>query len=479
MLLPSMIASHAHANESPPALIAGNEHVSFAALNDRIARATSVLVRQGVREGDTVAIRAPLSVDAIIAFCATVAAGAIAAPLPAGLADDALQAMLADCAPRLVLADEALPLTAFHEMAAVARAGPMRSVAPGAPLNLLYSSGTTGTPKGILHSHAARAAMVRSQARYGLGRDAVTLISTPLYSNTTLIALLPTLAGGGTVVLQPKFETGAWLELAERHAVSHAMLVPVQYQRLLADPGFDAADLSAFRTKFCTSAPFPAALKAEILRRWPGGLIESYGTTEGGARCVLEAHRHPEKLTTVGCPASGHDVRLVGADDREVATGEAGEVVGHSATMMLGYRNRPDETAALIWHAPDGRPFFRTGDIGRFDVDGFLTIVDRKKDMIISGGFNIYSSDLEAVLCDHCDVSEAAVVAAPSARWGETPVAFVVAPDIDSETLRDWANARLGPIQRIAAVRSVAILPRNALGKVDKRRLRMLAAEFD
>jgi acyl-CoA synthetase (AMP-forming)/AMP-acid ligase II len=140
--------------------------------------------------------------------------------------------------------------------------------------------------------------------------------------------------------------------------------------------------------------------------------------------------------------------------------------------MMVGYHNRAEATAAAEWHDPSGLRFIRTGDIGRFDDEGFLTLLDRKKDMIISGGFNIYPSDLEAVLAQHPQVAEAAVVAAPSARWGETPVAFVVADgDVDAETLRLWANARLGSTERITALVPIDALPRSEIGKVLKRAL--------
>ncbi len=149
-------------------------------------------------------------------------------------------------------------------------------------------------------------------------RTAVTLIATPLYSNTTLVAVIPTLAHGGCIVLLPKFEALAYLELAQRYRATHTMLVPVQYQRLLALPDFDRFDLSSFRYKFCTSAPFSATLKAQVLARWPGALVEYYGMTEGGGTCILQAHLYPEKLHTVGQPAEDHDIRLIDERGKEV-----------------------------------------------------------------------------------------------------------------------------------------------------------------
>jgi acyl-CoA synthetase (AMP-forming)/AMP-acid ligase II len=177
----------------------------------------------------------------------------------------------------------------------------------------------------------------------------------------------------------------------------------------------------------------------------------------------------------VGQPAEGHDIRLIDEQDREVPHGESGEVVGRSPGMMTGYHKQPALTRAAEWFDGQGRRYLRTGDVGRFDDDGFLTLHDRRKDLIISGGFNIYPSDLEAVLRPHPAVADVAVVGVPSAEWGETPVAFVVlraGAAQDAQALRGWANAQLGKTQRLHALRLVAELPRSAIGKVLKRELR-------
>jgi acyl-CoA synthetase (AMP-forming)/AMP-acid ligase II len=348
-------------------------------------------------------------------------------------------------------------------------------VTPQMAFNIIYSSGTTGTPKGIVQPHGMRWLHMQRAVAYGYDRDSVTLLSTPLYSNTTLVSLFPTLAGGGTVILMPKFDVEEYLKLAQTYRVTHTMLVPVQYRRIMAHPDFDKYDLSAFRAKFCTSAPFAADLKADILKRWPGKLLEFYGMTEGGGTCILAAHDHPDKLHTVGQPAPGHDIRLIGEDGREVPAGEIGEVVGHSGAVMTNYHKQPGKTAEAEWFAPDGRRFIRTGDMGRFDPDGFLQLMDRRKDMIISGGFNIYPSDLEAVLREHPAVYDVAVVGVASEAWGETPVAFVVkaaGQTTTAEELLAWANAKLGKMQRISAIEFREVLPRSAIGKVLKRELR-------
>ena len=216
---------------------------------------------------------------------------------------------------------------------------------PEWPFNIIYSSGTTGTPKGIVQSHGMRWTHVMRGAAYGYGPQTVTLLSTPLYSNTTLVVFLPSMAYGATVHLMAKFDAAGYLALAEKLRVTHTMLVPVQYQRIMALPDFDRHDLKSFHMKFCTSAPFNAALKADVLKRWPGGLVEFYGMTEGGGSCILNAHEHPDKLHTVGRPAEGHDIRLIDEQGHEVPPGEAGEVVGHSRGMMIGYHGQPQKTA--------------------------------------------------------------------------------------------------------------------------------------
>ncbi|MGC2320043.1 MAG: class I adenylate-forming enzyme family protein [Bradyrhizobium sp.] len=423
-------------------------------------------------------------------------AGIGVAPLAPSSTPHDFAAMVGDCGAKILFMDE----TAATAMGSAAD-GPRRvslddsawgrpfgtwCAAPGTrpepvvidprwTFNIIYSSGTTGTPKGIVHSHGLRWQQYGQMDPLGYGPEAVTVLSTPLYSNTTLVCFNPTLAGGGTVVLMKKFDARGFLELSEKHRATHAMLVPVQYRRIMNVPDFDSFDLSSFQMKFSTSAPFASELKSDVLKRWPGGLTEYYGMTEGGGSCVLLAHEHPDKLNTVGCPMPDHEIRLISEDGKPVASGEIGEIVGRSPVIMDGYLNQPGKTAETFWHDETGKRFVRTGDVGRFDADGFLTLMDRKKDMIISGGFNIYPSDLEAVLAGHEDVVEAAVVGVPSEDWGETPVAFVVLrPDasVDAAALRAWTNGRVGKTQRLADVAIVETLPRSAVGKVLKRELR-------
>ena len=454
-----------------------------------MAVAAGRLAAAGVRRGDVIAICAFNSVPWVVAYLAAVGMGAVVAPLPQSASADSLARMIEDCGARLLLVDPqtrdllgeetaSTRVCDIEEITADTRPGdggtgfPWPAQEPPDTFNIIYSSGTTGTPKGIVQSHAMREMHVLLGETCGYRAGGVTLLSTPLYSNTTLISLLPTLALGGTAILMRKFSVEGFLALAQQHRVTHAMLVPTQYQRLLASDGFAAHDLSSFEEKFCTSAPFSAALKRQVLDRWPGGLTEYYGMTEGGGLCILFARRHPDKLHTVGRPAADTDMRIIGEDGVELGAGSVGEIVGRSGAIMSGYHNRPDATAEAMWVSPEGHGFMRTGDIGRFDEDGFLVLMDRKKDVIISGGFNIYPSDLEEILDSHPGVVDAAVVGVPSAQWGETPVAFVVGMDLVASELLEFVNARVGKSQRLADLRIVDALPRNPIGKILKRELR-------
>ena len=501
-LIADLVSEHARKAPDRIAVIADDHRIDYGSLSRRMDQVASTLQREGLQVGDCIAICARSSVAYVEVFLGALRAGVAVAPLAPGSTAASLARMLDDARARLLFIDattagefdaaakgaSTLPRIALDGNSEACAGLPLEAwiapegshpqvvtIDPSSPFNIIYSSGTTGEPKGIVQPHSMRWAHVRRGGSYGYGADSVTLLATPLYSNTTLVVFFPTLAFGGCVVLMPKFEAGAYLRLAEQVRATHTMLVPVQYQRLMAHPDFDRHDLSSFRQKFSTSAPFGAALKADVLARWPGGLTEYYGMTEGGGTCILEAHRHPDKLHTVGRPSEGHDIRLIDDDGNEVARGEAGEVVGHSPGMMTGYHRQPEKTREAEWFSPEGKRFIRTGDVGRFDDDGFLTLFDRKKDMIISGGFNIYPSDLEAQLREHPDIAEAAVVGVPSVQWGETPVAYVVPKPgaaTSAAALLHWFNQRAGKTQRLADLRLIDELPRSPIGKVLKRDLR-------
>ena len=477
--LSDMIRVHADERPDKTAIVCGEASMDYAALDMAVDRVAAALQRDGLAKGDAVAIVALSSIEYACVFIGALRAGCVPAPLQPSATSEQLMAMIADCGAPILFHDSgndvAVPVrkVALEALGAwLAPEGAQPSpveIAPGDPFNIIYSSGTTGNPKGIVQPHEMRWAHI-SRAAAGFG-DAVTMIVTPLYSNTTLVSLIPTLAWGGTAVLMAKFDAAAFLKLAEQHRATHVMLVPVQYQRIMALPDFDSHDLSSFRFKTSTSAPFPAALKADVLARWPGYLVEYYGMTEGGGTTVLVCNAHPTKLHTVGTPVEGHDIRLIDEEGREVPQGETGEVVGRSPAMMSGYHGREQATSDAEWFDAEGRRYIRHGDVGRFDEDGFLTLLDRKKDLIISGGFNIYPSDLEAILIEHPDVADCSVVGVPSEAWGETPVGFYVGGG-EPDAVLAWFNAQVGKTQRLSALERVDELPRSAIGKVLKRELR-------
>lgn len=490
-----LIDFHAQSQPNNIAIVDQDRVIQYEELQEQICAFANFLKFHEIKPQDSIAICATTSIEYVVSFLGALRMGVAVAPLAPSSSGAALLSMIENSEAKAIFYDDDtkelvnsisskinIPKYNFSDDSYHLEIKKLSSfifeniaIQPDWAFNLIYSSGTTGTPKGIVQPHSMRWAHVQRGVDSGYDTSSVVMISTPLYSNTTLVSFFPGIALGGKMVLMKKFNANDFLLLAEKHKATHAMLVPVQYQRIMALPDFESYDLSSFKQKFCTSAPFRANLKQDILKRWPGGLTEYYGMTEGGGTVILKAHLFQEKLHTVGQPAPTSDIRLIDENGAQVESGQMGEVVGRSPAMMKEYYREPDKTKEAEWYSPDGLRFIRTGDIGRFDEDGFLTLIDRKKDMIISGGFNVYPSDIETIINKNPNVYESAVVGVQSEAWGETPIAFVVlkeSANISNEDLKQSINKELGKTQRISELVFISELPRSHIGKILKKDLK-------
>ncbi|MGE5104284.1 MAG: class I adenylate-forming enzyme family protein [Betaproteobacteria bacterium] len=497
--LATLISRHARYRPDVTAVVFGDERLTYAQFAARVARVANLLRALGIGKGDKVATVLGNSREALELVFAVPAVGAALVPLspllmPAGLASllrdsDAKclvsqRSMLAtleklgdDLAPllpgRVLLIDGASG--DFGDYAALtARQRDTFVPEPCGPddlFNIMYTSGTTGLPKGIMHSHYVRAMYCLLMASlYRMTPESRTMHAGAIVFNGAYVTLMPTFYLGATYVLLPQFDADATIAAIERERITHIMLVPTQIIAILASKAYRPERLSSLECILSLGAPLLQEHKDRLNADLPNRFYELYGLTEGFVT-ILDRDEAQRKSGSVGRPTQFFEMRIVDADGHDVPCGEIGEIVGRGPIRMQGYYKRPDLTEQAI---RDGWIF--TGDLGYTDEDGYLYLVDRKKDMIDSGGMKVYPKDVEEIAARHPAIREVAVFGVPHDKWGETPLAAVIlraGAQATTEELRDWINARVAArYQRVSAVVILDDFPRSAAGKTLKREMR-------
>jgi acyl-CoA synthetase (AMP-forming)/AMP-acid ligase II len=509
-LLPEILALHGRWRANRPALVCDGKCETWGEFTATLDRFAAALQGAGIGRGDRVAVLMTNGAPMVHALFGCMRAGAVSVPLNLSISDEAVLGMLRDAGVRAIVAtpdqcarmdrlrdslgeqvslylraaDASPGWTAWQSFLARETATPSGiEIVDDDLLNIIYSSGTTGLPKGIAHTHRGRRDWAYDLAialRYHGGARALATLG--LYSNISWVTMLCTFLAGGTLFVRSRFDADDFLDAVVQAGITHTAMVPVQYRAVLDALAARPRDVRSMQAMMSCGSPLHENLRREIFREFPCGVIELYGLTEG-VITTLDPEDAPAHWSSVGKPLQGTDIRLIDEAGHEVPVGGCGEIVARGRITMPGYFNRPQATAEVTWTDKQGRHWLRTGDIGRLDDDGFLYIVDRKKDMILSGSQNIYPADIEAVMRDHPAVADVAVVGVPSERWGETPLALVVvAADCEAPeaaVLVEWTNQRVGRQQRLAGAIFVTNLPRNPNGKILKRELRRQYADWE
>ena len=485
----------ARVSEAPEAmaLVAGPRRVTYGALDDAVDRLVAGLQARGVAKGERVATLIGNRIEVVELSLACARLGAIHVPLDirqrrreiAYALNQSGAAMLlydARCAEEVPSPDEAPDLRcrivvggapartephaeAYEDIVRQAPAAPRQEpVHEDDPFCILYTSGTTGSPKGAVLTHFGLA--------WGLEATDRTALAVPCAHVTGLVGVIyATFAAGACVVMMEQFKARAFLELAERERITATLMVPAMYNLCLLDSEFERFDLSGWRIGAFGGAPMPEAAAQRLKAKSPAlTLFNVYGATETTSPvAILPRDAPPERLNCVGRALPCADIRVMDEDLKEVPPGEAGELWIAGPSVIAGYWRNPTADASAFVGG-----YWRSGDVGSIDVEGYVKVFDRKKDMINRAGYKVYSAEVEAVIVSHPDVSEAAIVGYPDPVLGERVAAFVVAAEgISQESIRDFCVARLSDYKvpdRIAILPDG--LPRNANGKVLKSELR-------
>jgi acyl-CoA synthetase (AMP-forming)/AMP-acid ligase II len=337
-------------------------------------------------------------------------------------------------------------------------------------LFIMYTSGTTGLPKGVMHSHDTVLWMIFTMSATSSFQSGDRYLnSMPLFHVGALAPVLGCVYAGSTLVIMKAFDPGQSWDLIGEEKITLTLMVPAMLQFMLAVLDKDKHDFSSLRWVMSGAAPVPVNLIRSYLDL--GVEVQQvYGLTETcGPACLITGEDAVQKAGSTGRAFFFTEARVVDQDGIDVSVGEAGEVLVSGPHIMVGYWNRPEATAEAV---VDG--WLHTGDVATMDEDGFITIVDRVKDMLISGGENVYPAEIENVLLGHEAIADAAVIGIPSARWGESPLAVIVSKDVDlrAETVMDYCKGKLAPFKVVKAVEFVEDIPRNPSGKILKRELR-------
>lgn len=472
------------------AIVLGRGTLTFHGLQASAQGIAALLAGAGVNRGDRIALLAENCLEFLPVYFGIVGLGAIAVPLNLRCAQAELEHMIRDSGSQVLFHTAALAETANRIAAALGglhlvamdetllhrtAEAAVTTVTEDDPAVIMYTSGTTGLPKGVVLPHRALIEQAAGTAlATGIRPGDRILITVPLFHGSGLyVAGHSHLYMGASLVLAQRFVASDQIDLIRDHAVTTFFGVPTQYGMLLDVIERPEQDLPSLRSGWYGGAPMPPDLLARAQRCWPAIRFQQlYGQTETTVTTVLAAEDHDAKRGTVGRELPNCEMRVVDADGRDCDTGVVGEVVVRRSAGMTGYFNNPEQTAATI---RDGWIF--TGDVGFLDADRFLTLVDRKRDVILSGGENVYPAEIEHVLLAHPAVLQAAVIGVADTKWGEVPLAFVVlrpGEDASGEALGAWCAERLARYKIPKDWRFADSLPHTANGKIRKPDLREL-----